>query len=106
MIETNFFTLANGNITGFKIAGHADFDDEGGDIVCSAVSSAAYMTANTVTDILNVSAEIEVEDGYMMLRVFQKDAAVCRDIFAGFKLHMLSLEEQYSDYIIVNYTEV
>lgn len=42
----------------------------------------------------------------MLLRVFQKDAVACRDILQGFKLHMLALEEQYSDYMIVNNTEV
>lgn len=66
------------------------------------------MTANTITEIIRVSAEIDVNeaDGGMLLRVFQKDATACRDILQGFKLHMLALEEQYSDYMIVNNTEV
>lgn len=66
------------------------------------------MVANTITEVIRVSAEIDVneENGDMLLRVFQKDATACRDILQGFKLHMLALEEQYSDYMIVNNTEV
>lgn len=108
MTKVNLLTLANGDLVGFRITGHSGFAESGSDIVCSAISSAAYMTANTVTEIIKVSAEIDVNesDGGMLLRVFQKDATVCRDILQGFKLHMLALEEQYSDYMIVNNTEV
>ena len=108
MTKVNLLTLANGDLVGFRITGHSGYAESGSDIVCSAISSAAYMTANTVTEIIKVSAEIDVNesDGGMLLRVFQKDATACRDILQGFKLHMLALEEQYSDYMIVNNTEV
>lgn len=108
MTKVNLLTLANGDLVGFRITDHSGFAESGSDIVCSAISSAAYMTANTVTEIIKVSAEIDVNesDGGMLLRVFQKDATACRDILQGFKLHMLALEEQYSDYMIVNNTEV
>lgn len=108
MTKVNLLTLANGDLVGFRITGHSGFAESGSDIVCSAISSAAYMTANTVTEVIKVSAEIDVNeaDGGMLLRVFQKDATACRDILQGFKLHMLALEEQYSDYMIVNNTEV
>ena len=108
MTKVNLLTLANGDLVGFRINGHSGFAESGSDIVCASISSAAYMAANTITDIINVSAEIDVDEkkGSMLLRVFQKDAVACRDILQGFKLHMLALEEQYSDYMIVNNTEV
>lgn len=108
MTKVNLLTLANGELVGFRITGHSGFADSGSDIVCSAISSAAYMAANTVTEVIKASAEIDINesDGGMLLRVFQKDAVTCRDILQGFKLHMLALEEQYSDYMIVNTTEV
>lgn len=106
MIKAVFFTVASGDLVGFRITGHSGYADSGSDIVCAAVSSAAYLTANTVTEVLNISAEVEAEDGNMLFRIFSKDAMACRDFFAGLKLHLLSLEEQYPDYIQVNYTEV
>lgn len=108
MTRINLLTLANGELVGFRITGHSGFAESGSDIVCAAISSATYMVANTITEVIRVSAEIDVneDNGDMLLRVFQKDATACRDILQGFKLHMLALEEQYSDYMIVNNTEV
>ena len=80
--------------------------EEGNDIICAAVSSAAYMTANTVTEIIGVEAQVAAEEGYMLVRIPAKAARDCRVLFAGFKLHMLGLEEQYSENINVSYVEV
>lgn len=104
MIHAEFFTQADGELTGFRISGHNGRAGE--DIVCAAVSSAAYLVANTITDVIQAEAGVTVEDGFMLVRVSPKDARNCRNIFAGFKLHMLGLEEQYPKNIQVSYTEV
>lgn len=107
MITAEFLTTANGNLLGFGIFDHAGFAKEGEDIVCAAVSSAAYLTINTVTDVLHITPEIlKVSDANMQLRIESKDAKMAKDILEGLKLHMQGLEEQYSDYIRVGYTEV
>ncbi len=106
MIKAEFFTTAFGELLGFSMKGHSGSAQAGYDIVCAAVSSAAYMTVNTVTDVLNVDARVVVDDGFLRIRVQEKDARSCRSIFAGFKLHMLGLEEQYPNNIEVSYTEV
>ncbi len=93
--------LYNGSLlTGFDLRGHAtaDADDEAGRLVCSAVSSAAYMAANTITDVLNLKCDIFVDEAEMRLNVLQ-DAERCQPILLGFKLHMEGLLEQYSDNI-------
>ena len=48
------FLFKNGSLSGYEIKGHSTncVDDLEGKIVCSAVSSAAYMTANTITEII------------------------------------------------------
>lgn len=91
---------------GFRISGHAGAGEEGTDIVCAAVSSASYLTANAITEILHIDAETEVVEGEMLLRIRSRDAVVCRDFLAAFKLHMMELEEQYPENIKVSYTEV
>ena len=52
---------------GFEIGGHwsMDGDDEVGKIVCAAVSSAADMAANTVTDVIGDKAEAFIDDAEM-----------------------------------------
>lgn len=107
MICVSFLTAASGEIVGFSINGHAGYGEAGTDIVCAAVSSAAYMTVNTITDVLHVGAQVMVEDdGNLYLRVSREEAVQCRNLLAGFKLHMIGLEEQYPENIRVSYLEV
>ena len=93
-------------IVGFEIKGHSGYSDEGSDIVCASVSSAAYMTANTITEILGLSADISVDEGYMMMKLTSQNALKAQDILRGFELHVTELSKQYQINITVNYSEV
>ena len=107
MIYADFLVLRDGRMIGFSLNGHADAGEAGEDIVCAAVSSAAYLIANTITEILHVPAEISEDDGEMRLLIREeKYLSTCRDCLAGFRLHMTGLEEQYPDNISVHYLEV
>ena len=106
MIQVDFFTVKDGGLSGFQIKCHSGSADSGEDIFCAAVSSAAYLAANTITEILHVDASVFVDDGEMALRLPRKSISQCGDMLAGLKLHLLSLEEQYPENIHVNYTEV
>ena len=94
MTAVTFFT-DNGNITGFYIAGHStdNENDVEGKLVCAAVSSAAYMTANTLTEIILADAQISVNDGEMKLRLKSK-ISESQQILNGFKLHITELMKQ------------
>ena len=96
------FTSRKGLLTGFQVAGHctADSGDETGRIACAAVSSAAYMTANTLTEIVGASADIEVEDGAMTLAL-TSDPVPCQTVLKGFLLHMRQLAAEYEKQIEV-----
>lgn len=107
MICAEFLTLPDGRLLGFRIEGHSGYAEEGADIVCAAVSSATYMTANTVTEVLGISpVSLRAEDGDMLLRVEPRDEPNCRDLFAGLKVHLKNMEEQYPDFVTVKYLEV
>ena len=93
-------------IVGFEIKGHSGYSDEGSDIVCASVSSAAYMTANTITEILGLSADISVDEGYMMMKLTSHNAMKAQDILRGLELHLCELSQQYQINITVNYSEV
>lgn len=107
MINAVFFITNSGSLVGFEIKGHSDRDFQGQDIICAAVSSAAYMTANTISDVIFAEADIhDNEDGFMFVRVSEKFFKDCHTVLLGFKLHMINLEEQYPNNITVNYLEV
>lgn len=105
MIKIRFIKCQN-SLIGFKLWGHSGYAERGSDIVCASVSSAAYMTANTITEILGLSADISVDDGYMMMKLTSQDALKAQDILRGFELHVTELSKQYQINIKVNYSEV
>lgn len=85
---------------GFHISGHStvDCDDEIGKTVCSAVSSAAYMAANTITEIIGDNANADVSDGDMHFEVI--DPSPCSvKVLRGLELHLKELSDQYSNNI-------
>lgn len=106
MIRFTFFSSEDRTV-GFRITGHAGYSEEGRDIICAAVSSAAYMTANTVTDVLDLDPELSVAEGDMLLRFRTlSDADNAAAVMDGFRLHIMGLLEQYPDFLTVTITEV
>lgn len=84
------------SLVGFDVKGHADDKKTAGeDIVCASVSSACYLVANTITDVIGLEASIKLEDGYMQLVIPTGAAAAAQDILKGFALHMEQIAEQY-----------
>lgn len=80
-------------------------EDESGRLCCAAVSSAAYMAANTITDIEHNDADISVDDGEMTLMLNGKGTEGCRAVLEGLKLHLTELAKQYDGYLTIK-TEV
>lgn len=105
MTEIRFFN-DGGVITGYEISGHStsSFDDIEGKIVCSAVSSAAYLTANTLSEFVKAQILAEVEDGYMKIEVKSK-LSESQITLKGLLLHARELANQYRNYVKV-YSEV
>ena len=100
------FTRSKDVILGFELSGHSGFSEEGTDIVCAAVSSASYMTANTLTEILGLNPEIKVDESKMTVKLSKNDAPKAQDILKGFLLHIEGLQEQYPLNITLYFTEV
>ena len=87
----------------FRISGHAGAGVEGEDIVCAAVSSAAYLAANTISEILGVGIDAEVKDGSMRISFSGSKAGA--DIARGLLLHLQQLQAQYPDNVKVSTEE-
>ena len=85
-------------LTGFLIKDHSGYDDEGYDIVCASVSSAAYLTANTLTEIVGAKADIEVREAYFRFMLVDKFEE-SENHLKGLKLHLESLAGDYDEYI-------
>ena len=96
---TNVRLSANG----FSVKGHCtvDMNDELGRLVCASVSSAAYMAANTITDVIGDKAQITEKDGEMTVKIISPSKE-SKAVLEGFKIHMQQLSLQYPNCINVN----
>lgn len=91
---------------GFCINGHAGAGSAGRDIVCAAVSSAAYMAANTLTDVVGAQPDIALADGLLRVSVPVAERPKCDVILRGLMMHLTQLAGQYPKNIHITYTEV
>ena len=101
MIKVKFL-IGDRQLKGFEISGHAMFAESGKDIICAAVSSAAYMAANTITDVIDANAEAAAEDGAMSVTLNQPDERA-ETVLKGLELHLTELSKQYPDNIKIIY---
>lgn len=90
------FLADGGRLCGFSVSGHSSQNcrDEEGKIVCSAVSSAVYMAANTLTDIIGAECDIEVDDAVFTLNTKASDE-ISQAVLKGLELHLSELSAQY-----------
>ncbi|HBT64306.1 MAG TPA: ribosomal-processing cysteine protease Prp [Ruminococcaceae bacterium] len=102
MTRSKFF-IRQGILVGFELRGHSGFGCFGRDIVCAAVSSAALMTANTITEIMGVPADIQEREGFLRVILTDSQANRCRDVLEGFRLHLTEMQKQYPHNIKVIY---
>ena len=98
------FYIRNNQPCGFVIDGHSGYADAGQDIICAAISSAAYLTVNTITEIIGESIEADVKDGYMKIMLGSTSKAAT-DILKGLQLHLTELAKDNPDFIEIT-TEV
>ena len=94
------FISGKEGLIGFELSGHSSksFKDAEGKIVCAAVSSAAYMAANTIIEIIGDKCEAHVDEAFMKIRV-ESPCEKSRAVLEGFHLHLTELSKQYSNRI-------
>ncbi len=97
------FRLREGKISGFCLDGHSNYAQSGNDIVCAALSSAAYLVINTITDVMNIPATANAEDGHIRITIEKGYEDQCGDILKGFEIHINALKKQYPNNIKVIY---
>ena len=104
MTRCEFFT-EDDRIKGFSVSGHSGYAEAGADIVCAAVSAVVTMAEATINDVLGAKAKVRVkeEDARITLTL----PASCDEeesvqaVLSGMMLTLISLREDYPDYIEV-----
>ncbi len=101
MTSVKFF-IGDNRLNGFEIKGHSGYAEEGSDIVCAAVSSAAEMTVNTVTEVMGEKAEIKVDEGFLRFTLSDASESAYR-VLEGLKIHLVEISKQYPQNIRIIY---
>ena len=104
MTKCEFFTQDD-RITGFSVCGHSGYAEAGQDIVCAAISAVVTMAEATINEVCGAKAKVRVkeEDARVTLTL----PASCDEeesvqaVLAGFMLTLISLRDDYPDYIEV-----
>ena len=105
MIRANF-TRAEGKLTAFSLSGHAGYDEFGKDIVCASVTSAVQMTANAITEVLKVKADVKVLDNQINMKLPQNCPQEAFSFMDALLLHLEILAEDFEGTIKVKVSEV
>jgi uncharacterized protein YsxB (DUF464 family) len=104
MTKCEFFTQDD-RITGFSVSGHSGYAEAGADIVCAAVSTAVTMAEAIINDICGAKAKVRVkeEDARVTLTLPTScdEEETVQAALSGLLLTLLSLKEDYEDYIEV-----
>ena len=92
-------------IVGFSVSGHSGYSEAGSDIVCAAISAVVTMAEATINEVCGAKAKVRVKDEDA--RVTLTLPASCDEeesvqaVLAGMMLTLISLQEDYPDYIEV-----
>ena len=105
MIQANF-TKTGGKLTAFSLRGHAGYDEFGRDIACASVTSAVQLTANAITEVLKVQAEVQALDNQIRLKLPKNCAQEAFAFMDALLLQLEILAEDFEGTIKVKVSEV
>ena len=100
------FTKSGELLTSFSVSGHAGYDDYGHDIVCASVTSAVQLTANGITEVLGLSAKVDVEENLIRVTLPRQQREKGQPFLQALLLHLRLLAQDYEGTIQVNLSEV
>ena len=104
MTRCEFFT-EDDRITGFSVSGHSGYAEAGADIVCAAISAIVTMAEATINEVCGAKAKVRVKDEQaritLTLPTSCDEEEAVQAVLSGMMLTLLSLREDYPDYIEV-----
>ena len=104
MTRCEFFT-EDDRITGFSVSGHSGYAEAGSDIVCAAISAVVTMAEATINDVCGAKAKVRVKDEQARITLTLPNSCdeeeAVQAVLSGMMLTLLSLREDYPDYIEV-----
>ncbi|MFZ7130813.1 MAG: ribosomal-processing cysteine protease Prp [Eubacteriales bacterium] len=100
------FQRSSGNIRAVAAKGHSDYDEQGMDIVCAAISTLMISAVNGLTEVVKLDIQYAIDDeGFIQFNIpelFEEKLllqtnAILETLYLGVK----SIESEYKNFIKV-----
>ena len=92
-------------ITGFSVSGHSGYAEAGQDIVCAAISTAVTMAEAIINEVCGAKAKVRVREENASIRLTLPTSCdeeeTVQAVLSGMMLTLISMREDYPDYIEV-----
>ncbi|MBC1491740.1 ribosomal-processing cysteine protease Prp [Listeria booriae] len=103
MIHADFIRRDE-QIFAFEMDGHANFAEQGADLVCAGATSIAFGMVNAISEKMGIEPVMEEDDGYLYYSVPEdlEGNEVVQILLEGMEHQLISLAYSYPDYITIN----
>ncbi|MBC1897769.1 ribosomal-processing cysteine protease Prp [Listeria booriae] len=103
MIHADFIRRDE-QIVAFEMDGHANFAEQGADLVCAGATSIAFGMVNAISEKMGIEPVMEEDDGYLYYSVPEdlESNEVVQILLEGMEHQLISLAYSYPDYITIN----
>lgn len=102
------FDYKHGKISGFSMSGHANFAENGSDIVCAGASAVSFGLVNSIFSLTDVKPVVEAgaEGGYLSCRIPSDISDESQEkvqlLLEALLVSMQTIERDYGKYIKIN----
>lgn len=98
MVKAKFYKK-NNSYLGVELKGHADYDVEGKDIVCAAISSVVIGGLNAISEINKF--DVKIEKGYVLARSKETLNEHDRVVIETIKIQLETIKESNPKYLMI-----
>ncbi|BFL47418.1 ribosomal-processing cysteine protease Prp [Lactonifactor longoviformis] len=107
MITVIVYQRSDGEYIGFETSGHADYADEGYDIICAAVSALTVNAVNSMETFTEDEFGGEQRDGYLKCMITGPVSTTAALLLKSMVLGLEMIQENYGkEYIHLIFKEV
>jgi len=103
LIIVSILRQKDDNIVGFKVSGHANYADNGKDIVCAGVSAITVGTVNSIEELTGTVMKSKVKSGFLNAKLpTDLKAEVSEQVqllLSSMVVMLKSIEDSYGTYI-------
>lgn len=99
------FKKVNDQLKSLTMSGHAESNEHGSDLVCAGISSIVFGALNGFDQLAENKFDIQVEPNYVSVSATD-DACIVNKLLNFVLIQLQTVENQYSQNIKINITEV